>query len=98
MVEKLWSEQSIPLKFVQGICLKNGGRECTDFYTQHIVLTWYTDLPIIIKLSQRVYQLCSEQSFPLNSNKEDSSKMEQGRDVLHATHRHNLEYIYSKYN
>ena len=43
-----------PFKIQSRKITQNGGRECTNSYTQHIVLAWYACPPNITKLSQRV--------------------------------------------
>ena len=58
-----WANKVSPIKFIQGRKLKRPAPESNHSRTQHTILTWYTCLPNIIKISQKVSKLLSAQAF-----------------------------------
>ena len=58
-----WVHTLSTLKFIKGRSLIWNVRETTHSCTRHTVLTIYTCLPNIIKISRRVWKLLSAQTF-----------------------------------
>ena len=58
-----WAYKLSPIKLFQGRWLKRPARESNHSCMRHTFLTWYTCLPNIIKISQRVSKLLSAQGF-----------------------------------